>query len=213
MYAIRKMVLEALILAVIGVLVAVTVNVVRASGSITFTRNYFDKGLGRNLPTPNTTLVTSPNQVVPMTGSESPSGASAESGTSQPATDAHVEHPYQMVTFDEVVAIFNDPNTASGANVFVDARNKDAYEDGHIPGAIQADHYQLEDCIGPVLDYAESAEKIIVYCAGGMCEDSIFLCCDLVDFEIPCDRIYLYHGGWDEWSKSGMPIAKGWEED
>ena len=118
---------------------------------------------------------------------------------------------YRALAFEEVVALFNDPSTASGAYVFLDARDEDAYEDGHIPGAIQADHYEIGECIDTVLAYVESADKIIVYCTGGDCEDSIFLCCDLVDFAVPCNRIRVYPGGWEEWSTSGMPVATGRE--
>ncbi len=122
------------------------------------------------------------------------------------------EHAYQTMLFEEVVEIFNDPATQMGANVFIDARNDELYEEGHIPGALQADHYRLEDYIENVLAYAESADRIIVYCNGGDCEDSIYMCTDLVELDVPYDRIYLYVGGWKEWESNGQPVATGREE-
>ena len=52
MHTMRKTVLEVLVLIVIGALAAVTANAVRATGSVKFTRNHFDKGLERTIPPP-----------------------------------------------------------------------------------------------------------------------------------------------------------------
>jgi len=211
MNAARRTVLEALILGALGVVVAITANAVRASGSIKFSKNYFDKGTGRVMAA----SLEKPARLDHLSPEAARGISSARlhdsSDTSAQATDREQQYAYQVVTFDQVVAIFNDPNTAVGGNVFVDARNDREYEAGHIPGAIQADHYRLEDYIDMLLDHAESAEKIIVYCNGGNCEDSIFLCSDMLDFEIPCDKLYLYPGGWQEWTDKGMPVAKGRE--
>lgn len=200
MGAVKKTLLEALILGVLGILVAVGINAVRASGSVKFTRNYFDKGFDEV------------EQLNPRPGTDSPPSQSAAAAPQHAADDdtaQHPDHPYQEVDFEEVAAIFNDPDGQAGAVTFVDARNDEAYEAGHIPGAIQADHYRLEDCIDIVLDYADASEKLIVYCSGGDCEDSIFLCKDLLDFDVVYDKIYLYPGGWKEWTKRGMPVATG----
>lgn len=206
----RKTVLEAVALSALGVIVAIAVNAVRASsGSIKFTKNYFDKGIGRVVPAGSEQPPGSDHLSPEAAHGTSSARSYDSSDTSPQAPDREQQHPYQVVTFDQVVAIFNDPNTAAGSNVFVDARNDHEYEAGHIPGAVQADHYRLEDYVDMLLDHAESAEKIIVYCNGGNCEDSIFLCSDMLDFEVPCDRMYLYPGGWQEWADKGMPVAKG----
>ena len=105
--------------------------------------------------------------------------------------------------------MFDDPNTEMGLNVFVDARNDEAYEDGHIPGAIQADHYWIEDFIDNILLHAQVAEKLIVYCNGGNCEDSILVCSDLLDAGVSYDKIYLFAGGWEAWTAANMPVATG----
>ncbi len=212
MSAVRKTVVEALILGVLALVVALTTNAVRASASVKLTRNYFDIGLSRVRKSNLTRQVGA--SVDPVTeGSNQPSqgGASGEVIALEPRPSEHPDHPYQEVTFAEVVTIFNDPRTQLCVNLFVDARNDRAYEEGHIPGAIQADHYRLEDYIDELLDLAEAAEKVIVYCNGEDCEDSIFLCGDLLDFEVPYETIYLFPGGWKEWTKNNMPVAKGRE--
>lgn len=215
MYSVRKTVLEVLILGVVGVAVAVTVNAVRASSSVKWSRDYFDKGKRPDLPAPSTPA-SPPTTTSGKATFVEPIGELAATGKigavkQASAAPAHPQHSYQEMKFEQVVAVFNSPETAAGVNVFVDARDVQAYEEGHIAGAIQADHYRLEDYIDRLLDYAESAEKIIVYCNGGNCEDSMFLCADLMDFDIPYERFFLYPGGWEEWSKKGMPVKKGCE--
>jgi rhodanese-related sulfurtransferase len=203
---------EGLVLIVIGVLAAITANAVRASGSIKFTRNYFDKGSNRAANAAEAATDRSADHAgLPMEPESASDCVNPGGCVSQQEADAPHEHVYQPVTFEEVVALFNESMTLAGACVFLDARSRDAYEEGHIPGAIQADHYEIDECIDTVLAYVESADQIIVYCNGGDCEDSIFLCCDLTDFAVPCDRIRVYPGGWEEWSTSGMPIATGRE--
>ena len=202
MGAVKKTLWEALILGVLGILVAVGANAVRASGSIKLTKNYFDKGFEE----------VKQLTAQPATDSRaSQSVAVASPDASNEETAQHSDHPYQEISFEEVAAIFNNPDGQTGAVAFVDARSDEAYEAGHIPGAIQADHYRLEDCIGILLDYADASEKLIVYCSGGECEDSMFVCKDLLDFDVLYDKIYLYSGGWKEWTKRGMPVATGRE--
>ena len=206
MGVVRKTIVEGLILGVLGVGVALSVNAVRASSSVELSKNYFVR------PDKNTQQIGSSINPTPK-GADEPSHArtSGEVITVEPEGDEHPDHPYQEVSIADVVALFNDPDTQYGLNLFVDARNDDAYEEGHIPGAIQADHYRLVDYIDTLLDFAEGAEKIIVYCNGGDCEDSIFLCGDLVDFEVPSEKLYLFSGGWEDWTKNNMPVEKGRE--
>lgn len=125
--------------------------------------------------------------------------------------EAHVEHEYQDIHTDEVVEVFNDPNTAYGVNLFIDARSDDAFAEGRIPRARQVHVYEVERYLTEdILALIESAEKVIVYCGGGKCEDSIFLCRDLIyEFDVPYDKVYLYGGGWNAWKARGMPVEKG----
>lgn len=122
--------------------------------------------------------------------------------------DAHIEHEYQDIHTAEVVELFNDTNTAYGVNLFIDARSDDAFAEGHIPGAIQVHAYEISRYLtDDILSRIESAEKVVVYCNGGNCEDSIFLCRDLIyEFDVPFDKVYLYGGGWKAWTKRGMPV-------
>ncbi|MCO6436318.1 MAG: rhodanese-like domain-containing protein [Phycisphaerae bacterium] len=126
--------------------------------------------------------------------------APVEAAAPAPATASKkIEHPYQEIDFEGVVEAISDPKYAQGLYVLVDARAMDEYEQGHIPGAIQADHYELENYIGILSQRALPADKVIVYCNGGDCEDSAYMCRDLLELGMEYDRLYLYAGGWHEW--------------
>lgn len=198
MKACKNAIVEFLVVGVIGLMLGYAVNGLRASDSIRLGRNYFAKG---------------GPPVTPRSGSGrfGESGHAALEQAEEEGDAPHLEHPYQRISYDEVVDIFNDPATAVGAAVFVDARNEQAFAIGHIPGAIQADHYRIEDFIDAVLEAAQTADKVIVYCNGGKCEDSVYMCKDLVDFDVPFDIIYLYEGGWNEWESKGQPVEKNEE--
>jgi len=126
---------------------------------------------------------------------------------------AVAKHSFQTVSFADVVDVFNDPDTELGLNVFVDARKAELYNEGHIPGAIRCDPYEGEECVEELVEMAAAAERVIVYCNGGDCEDSIFMCRDLLAAGVDCDIVYLFEGGWEEWELSGtVPIATGLPE-
>jgi len=202
MRAIRKTVVEVIVLGVLGLALGYGSNAVRGTGSIDPWKNLFRRS--------GAPAWGSPVATTEADGRDTPSvGGLRSTATSSPAGP---EHEYQEIPFDEVVEIFNDPNTEMGVNVWVDARDDSAYEAGHIPGAIQCDHYQLDNFIDSVLEAVSIADKVIVYCNGGDCEDSIYLCTDLVEAGVPHEMIYVYTGGWKEWAGRNMPIATGREE-
>ena len=220
MLAIRKTVLETLVLGLLALALGFGANAVRGSHSINPTRNYFYKG-----EAPTTLADAAAAAKGDVTMDATTAGRSAESLSSSGARLApaakkaasssavkHPEHPYQNVEFERVKALFEDPATAAGVNLFVDARNDDAFVLGHVPGAVQCDHYRLENYLDRVLQAVELADAVVVYCNGGDCEDSIFVCADLIEAGVPYEKVFLYAGGWKEWTDNGLPVATGWED-
>lgn len=202
---IKNTAVETVVLVVMAFAVAAIANAVRGDGSIKWARNYFDKGRVRaEVPGDS-----SAKPVAEHAGAKSESSADHADDTSSSPASPHPEHGYQEMTLEEVIAAFNDPNTELGLNLFVDARNDEAYAEGHIPRAIQVDHYQLENYIENALEFADVADQVIVYCNGGTCEDSIFVCGDLIGYGVPYEKVYLFAGGWKEWTRAEMPVAKG----
>lgn len=144
---------------------------------------------------------------------EPPRTGATPSRDAAPQDDAPaLEHNLQAADSDQVLAWSAEMTTAGGLIAFVDARPEDEYLEGHIPGALHVDHYQQDDDLPAVMDQLQTAQVIVVYCAGGDCEDSIFLCNDLIyKHGLPYEHVYLYEGGIKDWTSNGRPVTKGSE--
>ena len=91
----------------------------------------------------------------------------------------------------------------AGSAVFIDARDPEDYESGHIQNAINIpyDYYEdYEDVINGLYD----AGIYIIYCSGEECSLSI----DLADYlynEKLIDKLLIFEGGWPQWRDAGYP--------
>ena len=87
--------------------------------------------------------------------------------------------------------------------VFIDARDPEDYESGHIENAINIpyDYYEnYED----VINGLDDAGIYIIYCSGEECSLSI----DLADYlynEKLIDKLLIFEGGWPQWRDAGYP--------
>ncbi|MEE2889108.1 MAG: rhodanese-like domain-containing protein [Planctomycetota bacterium] len=123
----------------------------------------------------------------------------------------------QRLSFEEARDNFysgEDEFEASGESIylFVDARDRDLYEERHIPGAVWLHHYESEQLIEDLRPELEMAFFVIVYCNGGDCEDSLHLAADLSSlYGIPTENIYVFEGGLNEWVDNEMPVVSGSE--
>jgi len=185
----KSTILELLIIATAGVALGATSNAIRTTGSLDPFKEYFGTAGSNNAA---------------ISDSRAPEEANASG-------DVPAESPYQIITVDEVADIAGDPDLMeSGLYVFVDARNENVFEEGHIAGALRCYHYELEQCIDRVLEAATGVEKVIVYCNGGECEDSKYMCHELIDnFSIPYESVYLFAGGWAAWMENDLPYVEG----
>ena len=178
MPAVGRAVLEAFALVLIGCAAGLAGNAVRARG-LDLGRDYFSQ----------------------------PAGDRSEGGDERPPSYAWGE-----VTLQEVIGYFNDPEYVSGSSdtrfVFIDARDDANYADGHIPGALLFNHYFKDDYLPEILPIVENVDKVIVYCNGGTCEDSKFVCGDLLAEDVPAEKILLFTGGLEQWTKAEQPVEK-----
>jgi rhodanese-related sulfurtransferase len=55
----------------------------------------------------------------------------------------------------------------------------------------------------------QTAERMVVYCNGGDCEDSLFTAVTLKNAGIPGTNLWIYPGGLGEWSTNGLPVETG----
>ncbi|MEQ1834296.1 MAG: rhodanese-like domain-containing protein [Candidatus Eisenbacteria bacterium] len=97
-----------------------------------------------------------------------------------------------------------------GANaaLVVDAREPEAYTQGHITGAVSLpyDDAMREPARIAALDVR--GRPIIVYCSGGTCESSRYLA-ELMVRDHGLRRVLVYEGGYPEWVAAGKPVEQG----
>jgi rhodanese-related sulfurtransferase len=115
----------------------------------------------------------------------------------------------QLADANKAAKLFADPKRGQDLVIFVDARDDDHYQAGHIPGAYQLDHYHPERYLATVMPACQVAQTIVVYCKGGSCEDSEQTALFLRDSAVPKHKLFVYTGGFDEWSSSHQPIELG----
>ncbi len=149
----------------------------------------------------------------PVTASGNPSRGSADTNAHAPSSFELLaarlkEHGLGVVDSTQVAQLLKDLRTEQDLIVFVDARNDEHYQAGHIPGAYQFDHYHPEKYLPAVMPVCQRAQQIVVYCAGGECEDSESAAIFLVQAGIPKERLFVYGGGWTEWTNA-MPYEAG----
>ncbi len=209
---------EVIILAALGAGVGFGANWLRGEERIIVKHAYF-RPRASNAPSDQPTGRKSGVKTPP--GSDSSSSAAAggavetTSGEADGAAAAagaaahHLAHEFQTINTEQIEGLLEDAEAGYPVAI-IDARGDGDYEEGHIPGALQCDPYQPTRFLPLVKSYVTSAEKIIVYCAGGNCEDSVEVCRTL-EFELFVERarLYLYEGGWHDWSDRGLRFEKG----
>lgn len=92
----------------------------------------------------------------------------------------------------------------SGTALFVDARAREAYEDGHIPGAVSLPVGQFDEYIDSFLSEHLPEQPIVTYCSGRTCEDSHKLARRLLEFGFVDARVFI--DGFPGWEAEGYPI-------
>src|SRR5438477_6220076 len=150
MRAVKNVLLEALVVAVAGLALSLAANAISPRG-LKLTRNYSPGGA--------------------LAGAKS-FGATNATASAQVLQKQLLAEGLQLADSNLVAKLFKDPRKAQDMVIFIDARDDQHYQAGHIPGAYQLDHYHLENYLPTVLPVCQTAEQIIVYCTGGSCEDS-----------------------------------------
>jgi rhodanese-related sulfurtransferase len=175
----KQVILEALLVAAIGAAVAFAANAVSPRG-LALTRNYF--------PGATNSMAAAP--VLPQVAGIKQKGL-------------------QWVDEKTALRLYDDPGFQQQLIVFIDARDEEQYQAGHIPGAYEFNPYYPERYLLTVLPVCQVAEKIVVYCQGGDCEDSQFAAVTLRDAGIQNQKLSVLIGGMTEWMTNGWPVETG----
>ena len=91
----------------------------------------------------------------------------------------------------------------AGSAIFIDARDPEDYDSGHIQGAINIPFDYYED-YEDVIDGLDDTAIYIIYCNGSECSLSIELA-DYLYNEKLFEKILVFEGGWPEWKEAGYP--------
>ncbi len=169
-----RILLEAMLVAVVGAVFAFAANRISPRG-LSLARNYFPTGTNDAMRT--------------SAGANPPEAAAGTNSTalSSPPPLAGQMRPKELQLLDghQAVQLFHDSHLKSGTIAFIDARDEEHYQAGHIPGAYEFDPYHPEKYFPAVLPVCRAAEQIVVYCHGGDCDDSQTAALLLRDVGIP----------------------------
>lgn len=189
----KRVLLEALLVAAIGAVIALGANALSPRG-LRLTQDYFH---GETVPVPR--VKTSGTNVIAASTNSAP----------DPVIARLKEKGLQVVNGEQAAELFHSPLYQQGAIIFIDARNDEHYQGGHIPGAYQFDNYHPENYMGTIFPLCQSAQKIVIYCNGGNCEDSEFAALTLRDAQIPSEKLFVFTGGITEWTNRGHAVELG----
>lgn len=190
----RAVLLEALLVVVVGVALALAANELSPRG-LRLARNYFPA------------LPAEAKPAAPATAVENSHSPAAD--PTQAAALRLQQRGLSVATGNEVFELFKDPRYEQGLIVFVDARDDDHFAAGHIPGAWQFNHYRPENFLPNLLPVCLNAMKVVVYCTGGQCEDSEFAAVALREVGVPRESLVVYLGGITEWTAQGRNVETG----
>jgi rhodanese-related sulfurtransferase len=194
--AIKTILVEAVVVAIVGVGVALAANQLSNCGLV-LSRNYFPGG------TNPVSAALAPALVAPgAVDTNEPSPA-------EQLSERLRGKGLQEMLLGQAKVLFHDPGDKDGRVVFVDARDEDHFQDGHIPGAYELDPYHPEKELGTVLNVCQAAEKVVVYCTGGECEDGDTAAILLRDGGVPAGQLFVYGGGFTEWEAGHLPVETG----
>lgn len=188
----KKVLLEGLLVAVLGAIVAFAGNALSPRG-LKLTRDYFP--------------AQSPSGGSQVTGAGAATGSSTNSEWDTLAARLK-EDGLGLIDGQKALELFQDPRRAEGLIIFVDARNPEHYEEGHIPGAYEFDYYHYDNYLAKVVPACQNAQHIVVYCTGGKCDDSR-LAANFLGGIMPKEKLMVYAGGITEWTEKRLPLEKG----
>lgn len=91
--------------------------------------------------------------------------------------------------------------------IFVDAREEVFYlYEGHIEKSVSLPNKDFEAAFARSGELLSPKDReLVIYCSGFGCEDSAELAKMLMDKGY--SYVFVYEGGWPEWSDAGLPIV------
>jgi len=198
---VKRVFREALLVALLGAAFSFAANGVSSKG-LKLTKDYFPRGNRHGLPA---------NPAVQgQVGTNTTETISANQSPAEQAIARLHQKGLQVADDEQVLSLFHDPKYEQGLIVFIDARNEEHFQQGHIPGAYQFFYMYPEKSLGTVAPACNAAQQILIYCNGGDCELSEFAAEFLLNsLQVPISKILIYAGGITAWQNKKLPIETG----
>ena len=203
---------------IVGLGVGLAANELSPRG-LALSRNYFPRGTNQVPAAPRPVQAVPPAAPKPVQAAPPATPAPVQAvpgpaGTNEPSESAQISERLrgkglQELKLNQVQILFDDPRSQDGRIIFVDARDEDDYQEGHIPGAYELDPYYPEKEMETVLPICLAAEEVVVYCNGGDCEDSDTAAILLRDAGVPVQKLFVYGGGFTAWEAAHLHVETG----
>jgi len=131
-----------------------------------------------------------------------PTGISWIGEWSQEAVAVAVSEGLEPLSLEEAM-MFHE----AGVALFVDVRDRDAYRQGHLPGARSVPIHEAEGRIPEIREMADAGMIVIPYCHGVDCNLSSQLALTLTTHGLPSVRPFV--SGLSAWMNAGYPVERG----
>lgn len=95
---------------------------------------------------------------------------------------------------------------SAGQALLLDARSRDLYLQGHLPGARSLPWGEIDTLLEEFRSQVPLDRPLIAYCSGYSCEDSFHLAQRLMATGYADVRVY--EGGLPEWRDAGLPVEE-----
>jgi rhodanese-related sulfurtransferase len=105
---------------------------------------------------------------------------------------------YKIVSLAQVIKLLSQRR-----GIFLDARNPEEYEKGHIPGARNIPAVEVDQHIDQIAAIPLDT-LIVIYCNNRDCHLGNMLADFLSVMEFK--KLFLYEDGWDGWQNAKMPV-------
>jgi len=96
----------------------------------------------------------------------------------------------------------------SGEAIFIDARSKENFGEGRIPGALSLPYDSFEEGIPELIDYLPRDQMLVIYCDGSDCHASPIVYEKLLELGFSEEYMKIFNGGWRDWVELGGEIEK-----
>jgi len=128
--------------------------------------------------------------------------ADAQAGAATPPHPTGADGRIETVGLDETRAAVE-----AGDFLIFDARPRDAYAHGHLPGAMPLPRRDAAEAIADYLPLLAPDQPVLVYCSSQRCRDAWHVARIIEQHGVA--SVAVYEGGFAGWRDAGLAIETG----